>query len=357
MNTEVRDNDYDNEFDDSGEGLNNDNVGPGKLKLFLMVVGGILAVALILFVLYVKMKDRFHKFFSDEEPQKTRTINYSPPSEKLTNFGRTEFEEAPTTEAIQEPVIVNNVEPRYNAFEQEPQSPAPVEDENSLINRRLKGPLPPFQEPPSAGKKEDNRDKVAAIIPNISYTLLRGTQIPCITETRIVSEQPGFTSCIITNDIYSSNARVLLIEKGSKVTGFYDDGLVNGEKRLSVVWDRIITPNYLAIKIDSPTAGRLGAVGLEADVDNRWGLRVGSALLISFVDDLLRIESKDDNSSAQVVIGSSTAGTTQDIANTILEKNIDLPPIGYVPQATLINIVANDDIDLSHIYGVKQYEQ
>src|SRR5690606_5802561 len=41
--------------------------------------------------------------------------------------------------------------------------------------------------------------------------LVRGTYIRCVLETRIVTDVPGFTSCIVTEPVYSINGRRLLL--------------------------------------------------------------------------------------------------------------------------------------------------
>lgn len=191
------------------------------------------------------------------------------------------------------------------------------------------------------------------LMKNIDYTLIKGTNIPCVLETNIVSEQDGYTSCVVSQDIYSGNARVLLLEKGTRVTGEYrNEAVKNGDKRLSIVWDRLITPYDIAVQIKSPATDRLGASGVTGKVDNRWGTRIGSALLVSIISDALEIAGKN-NDKAQVIVDSKTSDTSQDIAKEILKKNIDLNPIIYIREGEIINIYVADDIDLSSVYQAR----
>ncbi len=57
-----------------------------------------------------------------------------------------------------------------------------------------------------------------------------GASIPCILETAISSDQPGFTSCIVSRDILSDNGRVVLLDKGTQIIGEYRAGLKRGQK-------------------------------------------------------------------------------------------------------------------------------
>ena len=80
--------------------------------------------------------------------------------------------------------------------------------------------------------------------------LLRGTYIRCILESRIVTDVPGFASCVVTEPVYSVNGRRLLIPKGSKISGRY-----NGEPtgpRVAVTWDRITTPTGVDVTMIEP---------------------------------------------------------------------------------------------------------
>ena len=77
--------------------------------------------------------------------------------------------------------------------------------------------------------------------------LLRGTYLRCVLETHIVTDVPGFTSCVVTEPVYSVNGKRLLLPKGSKLSGTYGGG-ANGP-RVAVVWDRITTPTATRCRI------------------------------------------------------------------------------------------------------------
>ena len=191
------------------------------------------------------------------------------------------------------------------------------------------------------------------MLKNMDLTLIKGTKIPCVLENNIVSEQDGFTSCVVSHDIYSGNAKTLLIEKGSKVTGMYSGSVKNGNTRLQIIWDRIITPYDLAIDLNSPSTDRLGASGVTGKVDNRWGLRIGSALLVSLISDTMEVIA-DRNKKSTVFVDSETADTSQDIAEKVLDQYINLPPIIYIEEGKTIQIYAQQDIDFSSVYRLKK---
>jgi type IV secretion system protein VirB10 len=91
--------------------------------------------------------------------------------------------------------------------------------------------------------------------------LPKGRQADCVLTGRIVDEVPGFTSCVLAQNLYSDNGRVLLLERGSELTGEY--GVTNqlGLERLFVTWTRLKTPEGIEVDLSSPGADRLGTSG------------------------------------------------------------------------------------------------
>lgn len=266
-----------------------------------------------------------------------------PPSTPVETVEETPTEEEP---AAPEPLIIETPVQQAPAESNEEQPP-------SLKERRLGASVRPYNAPQTTVSAETVPTRQVKLMRNIDYMLIKGTKIPCTLETTIVSEQQGFTSCVINQDVYSGNARVLLIEKGTKVTGEYSGSVKNGDRRLQIIWDRLITPYDVVIQLDSPVTDRLGASGATGEVDNRWGLRIGSALLVSLFSDALEITA-NNSKSAEVVVKSDTSKTSQDLAKEILDKNINLPPIIYIKEGQMLNIYVADDIDLSSIYRAQK---
>lgn len=200
-------------------------------------------------------------------------------------------------------------------------------------------------------------------IGNPSYTLLQGSKIPCTLETKIVSDFAGQISCIVNEDIYSLDARILLVEKGTKVIGDYEGGEVTaGQTRVAAVWYRMVTPEHLDIMLESESTDNLGGVGIPAHVNRRWMERIGAALVVSLIDDLfeyaaIREENRNDDSGNNnnfVYSDSETQETTQDMAEMILDETINIRPTLTVMQGTTINITVKKDIDFSEVYYVKR---
>ena len=125
----------------------------------------------------------------------------------------------------------------------------------------------------------------AARQPDRDYLLARGTAIPCVTVSKIVTDFPGLTRCLVTRDVYSANGKTVLVARGSTITGEQTAALVQGQTRVFALWSDLRTPDGLAVRLDSPGADPLGASGHPARVNHHFWKRIGGAVLVSLIDD------------------------------------------------------------------------
>ncbi|CAM5264190.1 TrbI/VirB10 family protein [Rhodanobacter lindaniclasticus] len=184
----------------------------------------------------------------------------------------------------------------------------------------------------------------------------RGTYIRCVLETRIVSDVPGFTTCLVTEPVYSFNGHTLLLPKGSKLLGAYNHKPTGD--RMEVVWDRIITPTGIDVNMTSPGMDNLGGAGLPGYYDAHWGQRVTSALLISLLSDAFKYEAAEHgprNSTVgngfvtQTPFESNTARTVQQLANQAVREAANRPPTVTINQGTVIYVYVAKDVDFSGV--------
>jgi type IV secretion system protein VirB10 len=189
--------------------------------------------------------------------------------------------------------------------------------------------------------------------------MVRGTYIRCVLETRIVTDIAGFTSCVVTEPVYSINGQRLLLPKGSKVSGRYSSGEPNGP-RVAVIWDRITTPTGIDVAMSSPGVDNLGGAGHPGDYDAHWPSRISSALLISLIGDGFKYAAAEHGPpTATIAEGvvvqqpyeSGTARTMERLANRALERNLQRPATVTVDPGEILNIYVARDIDFSAVVG------
>ncbi len=113
-------------------------------------------------------------------------------------------------------------------------------------------------------------DRIAA--PASSYILQAGSVIPAALITGIRSDLPGQITAQVTENVYDSpTGALLLIPQGTRLIGQYDAGISFGQRRVLLVWNRLILPSGRSIVLERlPGADAAGYAGLEDGVDHHW---------------------------------------------------------------------------------------
>lgn len=193
----------------------------------------------------------------------------------------------------------------------------------------------------------------AGMLGNRNFILAKGSFIDCALQTRLDSTVPGMTACVLTRNIYSDNGKVLLLERGSTVTGEYKANMRQGMARIFVLWSRIKTPNGVVIPLDSPGTDQLGGGGVPGYIDNHFWQRFGGALMLSLVDDVARGLTSNTGSGGNSQFNfNSTGDATQNMAAEALKNTINIPPTLYKNQGEQVGIYVARDLDFSSVYDV-----
>lgn len=191
-------------------------------------------------------------------------------------------------------------------------------------------------------------------------TMVRGTYLRCVLETRIVSDLDGFASCVVTEPVYSFNGRALLMPKGSKIYGRYGAGdFMNN--RMAVVWDRVLTPSGVDVTLQAPGVDNLGSSGMPGQYDAHWARRISSALMISLLSDAFKYYAAEKGPTqtgltsgglvTQEPFESNTAESIQRLAEQAISENSRRPPTVTINQGTVVNIYVTADIDFGNVLG------
>lgn len=231
-------------------------------------------------------------------------------------------------------VLVGNSTPAASSSSpiQRSRSPATLRDTNELESR-----LQPTQLTLTR----------AGVIPNRNFLITAGTQIPCVLQTALDSSQPGFTSCIVTRNIFSDNGKVILFDKGTKILGEYQGGLTQGQDRLFVLWNRAITPRGVIIELGSPAADALGRAGMSGQVETFFWRRFGAGLLLSMVGDASAAIAN------RVADARETSRAPNAAASTAVENDSRIRPVLRARQGAEMTVFAARDFDFSGVYSLR----
>jgi type IV secretion system protein VirB10 len=195
----------------------------------------------------------------------------------------------------------------------------------------------------------------AGMLPERDYLLTQGAMLDCVLETKLISTVSGMSSCHLTRDIYSTNGRVVLLDRGSKVVGRYQGGMQQGEARIFVVWTRVETPNGVVIELQSPGTGALGEAGLGGYIDTHFWDRFGSAILLSIIQDgadaaAARAAGPGANNT---ITFSNQATAAKEVVAKSMEPTLNIPPTLYKNQGERVGIFVARDLDFRSVYGLE----
>ncbi|WP_081916460.1 TrbI/VirB10 family protein [Luteibacter sp. 9135] len=217
-------------------------------------------------------------------------------------------------------------------------------------------PANPFGNSAYSSSKELPDVSSATPLQHPDTLMLRGTFIRCVLETRIITDIPGFTSCVVTEPVYSFTGKRLLLPKGSKVMGKYE--MEPNGPRVAVIWDRIVTPTGIDVNMASPGIDTLGGAGHPGFYNAHWGSRIGSALLISLLSDAFKYEAAEHGPRqtsisngvvTQSPFESNTADTVQQLANQAVQRQANRPATVTINQGTVLAIYVAKDVDFTGV--------
>jgi type IV secretion system protein VirB10 len=200
-------------------------------------------------------------------------------------------------------------------------------------------------------------DRIDAMIPE-------GTLIPGILETAINSDLPGQIRAITSQDVYSFDGRRVLIPTGTRLIGEYQSEVTRGQKRIFVIWTRLLRDDGVTVRLNSIGTDSLARSGLTGIVDNKWRERFGSAVLLSIVGAGSSYltgygsgqyssgsgNGESDSDRAADLARETIAQTFSDMANQALSENLKISPTISVHQGERIFVYVRQDLDFSAMY-------
>ena len=194
-------------------------------------------------------------------------------------------------------------------------------------------------------RRTTSSDRVMA--PASPYVLQAGAVISAALITGIRSDLPGQITAQVTENIYDSpTGRILLVPQGTRVIGQYDNNVQFGQRRVLLVWNRLILPNGRSIVLErQPGADGQGYAGLEDGVDYHWWdlakaaglstlLSVGAELAVSDENRLLR------------AIRNGGQDTINDAGQQIIRRQLQVAPTLTIRPGFPVRIVVTRDLVL-----------
>ncbi len=140
----------------------------------------------------------------------------------------------------------------------------------------------------------------------------------------------------------------LLIPQGSRLIGAYDNGATYGDKRLLLVWNRLILPNGWSINLrDMIGADPAGASGLRDRTDNHLD-RLAGAIGLSAIISVIANEAEGDQErrSLSQSVGDAAAQQAAQTGGRIVDRDLAVRPTLRVRAGGSVRMLVTRDIQL-----------
>jgi type IV secretion system protein VirB10 len=184
------------------------------------------------------------------------------------------------------------------------------------------------------------------------FDLAAGTIIPAVLLHRLDSDLPGLVRAQVSRDVLDSTTSTrVLVPRGTLATGEQLGRPELGVPRLAIGWRRLRFPDGRSLELgEQPAAARDGSIGLRGRVDQHWGRRYGSAILLSLVGAGVQLSQPQRSAIAGVAPseGQVAAGELGrqfgQLSEEILRRTLDLPPTIELRPGARVHILLTQDL-------------
>ena len=188
-------------------------------------------------------------------------------------------------------------------------------------------------------------------LPASPYQVMAGTIIPAALLTGIDSDLPGQVIASVTEAVYdTATGRSLLIPQGSRLIGRYDSQVAFGQRRVLLVWTRLILPDTSSVALDKlPGIDPAGYAGLEDGVDWHWDrILAGAALstLLGVGVELAAPENRTDGNRIVVAGRNGSQDTVNQVGQEITKRNANIQPTLTIRPGFPMRVMVNKDLVL-----------
>ena len=187
--------------------------------------------------------------------------------------------------------------------------------------------------------------------------LKAGAVIPGLLITGLNSDLPGTVIGQVSENVYdTATGRFLLIPQGARIIGVYDSKITYGQKRIGIVWNRIVFPDGSSLNISgSPGTDLAGYSGIKGKVDNHYGQLLSAAVFTSLFAGAADIAAGGENSSSNSSGNNGKKGVRDIIVETagaeiarigakVTDRALDIQPTVKVSPGARFNVMVQQDV-------------
>lgn len=188
------------------------------------------------------------------------------------------------------------------------------------------------------------------------YEVREGTLIEAYLVTGVHSDLPGNVVAQVARKVYDSETQqVLLIPRGTRLVGTYDNAVALDQSRLLVAWTRMIFPDGRSVSLPGlGSAGGDGMGGVPGRVNRHFFRAFGNAAMLALVGGSLSYATSRTQGPGGTlgyptpgeVMAGSVATELSRVATEMLRGNVNRRPTITIPAGTRFSVFVSGDLAL-----------
>lgn len=142
-----------------------------------------------------------------------------------------------------------------------------------------------------------------------------------------------------------------MIPQGTRLVGEYDNGVAFGQRRVLLVWTRLIFPDGRSLVLErQPGTDTAGYAGLEDRVDYHWASILRAAGLSTLLAVGAELATNDEDRLARA-LRDGALDTINEAGQRIVARQLEVPPTLTIRPGFPVRVIVTRDLVLAPTGG------
>lgn len=185
-------------------------------------------------------------------------------------------------------------------------------------------------------------------MPTSPYILTAGSVIPASLITGLNSNLPGIAIAQVTQDVMDSpTGQIVLVPQAARLIGRYDSRTSTGQRRLQLVWQRILLPDGRSLRLDNmPATDSAGRSGLTDKVDTHADAVLGGAAVSTILGVGTELALDGDGRIIDAIRQGSQQSVTR-AGDQLVESRLNIAPTIVIRPGAPVRLLVQRDLILA----------
>jgi type IV secretion system protein VirB10 len=149
---------------------------------------------------------------------------------------------------------------------------------------------------------------------------------------------------VVSEPVPAFSGDRILIPRGSRLFGQYRSDIEMHQKRILILWTRVLTPDGTSMEIAAVGGDQLGRSGLTGLVDTKFAERFGGAALISVIGAAPAVAAESSNKETTSIVLGDVGSDLQDAVGSVIADQVSIAPTIYVDQGASVTVLVDRDV-------------